>query len=207
MESISEGSGSDISLSAQVSGILRELVETAGLGPDKVLVVGTSTSEVAGRRIGTSGALEVAEELLQGIEEVRSEFGFEVVFQCCEHLNRALVMERSLLKRLHLTEVAAVPYPKAGGSMASAAYRAMREPCLAEAIEADAGIDIGETMIGMHLRHVAVPFRSGLRYVGEARVNAAYTRPKLIGGERAVYRLEDDRNPAASNDSNSHLCD
>ncbi|MEC0242736.1 TIGR01440 family protein [Paenibacillus dokdonensis] len=200
MEAIEQGIPSEVSLKEQVSGILRELAETAGLGPGKVVVIGTSTSEVAGRRIGTSGALEVANELLEGIEEIRGEFGFDVVFQCCEHLNRALVMERSLLTDMRLTEVAAVPVPKAGGSMASSAYRSMKNPCLAETIEADAGIDIGETLIGMHLRRVAVPYRTQLRYVGKARVNTAYTRPKLIGGERAVYQLDDES-------GNAHICD
>lgn len=189
MEFSEQGIPAEVSLKEQVSAILRELAEAAGLGPGKVVVVGTSTSEVAGRRIGASGALEVAQELLEGIREVSREFGFELAFQCCEHLNRALVVERSLLAALRLTEVAAVPVPKAGGSMASAAYRSMKEPCLAETIEADAGIDIGETLIGMHLRRVAVPYRTKLRYVGEARVNTAFTRPKLIGGERAVYRI------------------
>lgn len=189
MEFAEQGIPAEVSLKEQVSDILRELAEAAGLGPGKVVVVGTSTSEVAGRKIGTSGAFEVAQELLEGIREVSGEFGFDVAFQCCEHLNRALVMERSLLTALRLTEVSAVPVPKAGGSMASAAYRSMKEPCLAETIEADAGIDIGETLIGMHLRRVAVPYRTKLRYVGEARVNAAFTRPKLIGGERAVYRM------------------
>ncbi|ANA79826.1 hypothetical protein PVOR_32051 [Paenibacillus vortex V453] len=181
---------SKISLNEQTAGIVRELAEAAVLGPGKVLVIGASTSEVVGRRIGTGGALETAQQLLQGIAEVQAEFGFAVAYQCCEHLNRALVMERDLLERLRLTEVAAVPIPGAGGSMASAAYRSMKEPCLAESIEAHAGVDIGETLIGMHLRRVAVPFRPSVRYVGEARVTAAYTRPKLIGGERAVYRFE-----------------
>lgn len=181
---------SKVSLNEQTARIVRELAEVAVLDPGKVLVIGASTSEVVGRRIGTGGALETAQQLLQGIAEVQAEFGFAVVYQCCEHLNRALVMERDLLERLRLTEVAAVPIPGAGGSMASAAYRSMTEPCLAESIEAHAGVDIGETLIGMHLRRVAVPFRPSERYIGEARVTAAYTRPKLIGGERAVYRLE-----------------
>ncbi|AJS60413.1 TIGR01440 family protein [Paenibacillus sp. IHBB 10380] len=192
-----------ISLREQVGLVLRELVEVAKLGPGKLLVVGTSTSEVVGERIGTSGALEVANELLAGIEEVRNEFGFLVTYQCCEHLNRALVMERTLLDELRLTEVAAVPYPKAGGSMASAAYRSMDDPCLAETVEAHAGIDIGETMIGMHLRPVAVPLRPSIRYIGEARVNTAYTRPKMIGGERAQYVLE----RSIQEENESHLCD
>lgn len=181
---------SKVSLSGQTARTVRELAEAAALRPGKVLVIGASTSEVVGRRIGTGGALETAQQLLQGIAEVQAEFGFAVAYQCCEHLNRALVMERGLLEALRLTEVAAVPIPGAGGSMASAAYRSMKEPCLAESIEAHAGVDIGETLIGMHLRRVAVPFRPSERYIGEARVTAAYTRPKLIGGERAVYRLE-----------------
>lgn len=183
--------------------ILKEVAEAGNLGPGKVVVVGTSTSEVAGKRIGTGGALEIAQSLLQGINEVREAFGFEVVYQCCEHLNRALVIERQLLEQLGLTEVSAVPVPTAGGSMAAAAYRSMTEPCLAEAIEAHAGIDIGETLIGMHLRKVAVPYRTQRRYIGEARVTTAITRPKLIGGQRAVYHL--DHQVDAS--SNTSTCD
>lgn len=179
--------------------VLRELAEAGKIGPRKIVVVGVSTSEVAGARIGTGGALEVAEQLLAGVRSVADEFGFYPVFQCCEHLNRALVMERSLLESLGLNEVSAVPIPGAGGSMATAAYRSMKDPVLAETVEAHAGIDIGETLIGMHLRRVAVPFRPSLRYIGAARVNAAWTRPPLIGGERAVYRIPEQ--------SGAQLCD
>ncbi|MDO3412127.1 TIGR01440 family protein [Saccharibacillus sp. CPCC 101409] len=186
------GNEHDDSIRRQTALVTRELAETAGLTNGKVLVVGTSTSEVAGKRIGTSGALEVAQSLLAGIREVADEFGFDVAYQCCEHLNRSLVLERSVLERLGLREVSAVPVPKAGGSMASAAYRSMREPALAETIEAHAGLDIGETLIGMHLRRVAVPLRLSIRQIGEARVNAALTRPPLVGGERAVYRLPEE---------------
>lgn len=178
-------------ITAQTAEVLGELAKEGKLGPGKVVVIGTSTSEVAGKRIGTAGALEIAQALLQGINEVRDAYGFEVAVQCCEHLNRALVLERSLLERLGLTEVSAVPVPKAGGSMAAAAYRSLQEPCLAETIEAHAGMDIGETLIGMHMRRVAVPYRTARRYIGEARVTTALSRPKLIGGERAVYQLDD----------------
>lgn len=184
---------------AQVATIAEEVAAAANLGPGKLLVVGASTSEVAGKRIGTGGAEDIASELWAGIEQVRAQYGFDVAFQCCEHLNRALVVERAVLERLSLTEVAAVPVPKAGGSMAAVAYRRLSAPCLAEMLEAHAGIDIGETLIGMHLRRVAVPFRPSLRKVGQARVTAATTRPKLIGGERAVYALPPD--------SDSTLCD
>ncbi|GFR39373.1 UPF0340 protein [Insulibacter thermoxylanivorax] len=177
-------------IARQTETIVRETAEAAKLTAGRLLVIGVSTSEVIGQRIGTSGALEIAEAIFTGVEKVRQESGFWTAYQCCEHLNRALVMERSAAVAMGLEEVTAVPVPNAGGSMAALAYRKLAEPCLVEAVEAHAGIDIGETLIGMHLRRVAVPFRPSLRQVGEARVTAAYTRPKLIGGERAVYRLE-----------------
>ncbi|WP_081957519.1 TIGR01440 family protein [Paenibacillus sp. FSL R7-0273] len=183
--------GAELSLAAATAVVVGELAEAGRLGPGKILVVGASTSEVAGVRIGTGGALEVAQQLLQGIRQVAGERGFSAVYQCCEHLNRALVMERPLLEALGLREVSAVPVPGAGGSMAAAAYSLMADPVLAETVEAHAGIDIGETLIGMHMRRVAVPFRPSLRYIGSARVNAAFTRPPLIGGERAVYRTQE----------------
>ncbi|MNM85085.1 hypothetical protein D3C81_971910 [compost metagenome] len=186
----------------QVAEILEELVATAKLGKGKLVVVGASTSEVAGKRIGTGGAVEIAAELFAGIDRIRQQYGFDVAFQCCEHLNRALVVEREVLERLGLTEVAAVPVPKAGGSMAAVAYTHLSDPCLAEIVQAHAGIDIGETLIGMHLQRVAVPFRPTRRYVGKARVTAAWARPKLIGGERAVYALPQKNDQ----DQESHLC-
>ncbi|KTD83901.1 TIGR01440 family protein [Paenibacillus etheri] len=189
----------ELSLTEATVTVLRELAEAGNLGSGKIVVIGVSTSEVAGVRIGTGGALEVAQQLLEAVRLVAAEKGFHLVYQCCEHLNRALVMERSLLESLGLNEVSAVPIPGAGGSMAAAAYRSMKDPVLAETIEAHAGLDIGETLIGMHLRRVAVPFRPTLRYIGAARVNAAWTRPPLIGGERAVYR--------APEQSGSQVCD
>ncbi|WHY19135.1 TIGR01440 family protein [Paenibacillus sp. G2S3] len=189
----------ELSLTEATVTVLRELAEAGNLGSGKIVVVGVSTSEVAGVRIGTGGALEVAQQLLEGARLVAAEKGFQLVYQCCEHLNRALVMERSLLESLRLNEISAVPIPGAGGSMAAAAYRSMKDPVLAEMIEAHAGLDIGETLIGMHLRRVAVPFRPTLRYIGAARVNAAWTRPPLIGGERAVY--------SAPEQSGSQICD
>lgn len=179
-------------ISHQVEKVVRETAEAGQLGTGKLLVIGASTSEVIGRRIGTAGALDIAEAIFRGIEAVRSELGFWTAYQCCEHLNRALVIEREAMLAYRLEEVSAVPVPKAGGSMAAYAYRHMREPCLVETIQAHAGIDIGETLIGMHLRRVAVPFRPSIRSIGEARVTAAITRPKLIGGARAVYSLEED---------------
>jgi uncharacterized protein (TIGR01440 family) len=176
-------------ITSAVETALRELVQAGNIGAGHIVVFGVSTSEVNGHRIGTSGAEHVAARIYKGIDAVRSEIGFHVAFQCCEHLNRALVVERELLRTFPWEEVSAIPIPKAGGSMAAYAYLQMNEPCLVESIQAHAGIDIGETLIGMHLRRVAVPFRTSIRQIGSARVNAAYTRPKLIGGARAVYTL------------------
>lgn len=174
-----------------VESILLELTEAGRIRPGQIVVIGTSTSEVAGRRIGTSGMSGVAERIFEGVRLAREQTGFYPAFQCCEHLNRALVVERELLDRYPLLEpVSVVPAPKAGGSMAAYAYRQFHDPVVVETISAHAGLDIGETLIGMHLRRVAVPYRPSIRQIGRARVTAAFTRPKLIGGERAVYRLE-----------------
>lgn len=171
--------------------LLRELAEAGGLKRENIVLIGTSTSEVAGARIGTSGTTDVAERLFRGWASVASELGLHLAFQCCEHLNRALVVEETLLERYPQFErVSVVPVPKAGGAMASYAYRHMKQPCVIETIAAHAGLDVGDTLIGMHLRRVAVPVRLSVRSIGHAHVTAAYTRPKLIGGARAIYTLE-----------------
>jgi len=179
--------GDNRPIAEAVEGLMEELVDLGGLRPGQIVVMGVSTSEVGGRRIGTAGAEDVAELIYAGVEKVRERTGIQIVWQCCEHLNRALVAERRLAEAQGWTEVSAVPVPGAGGSMAACAYRRMEDPCLVEAVQVHAGVDIGETMIGMHLRPVAVPLRPSVRSVGQARVNMAATRPKLIGGARAVY--------------------
>jgi len=180
---------SPLPVAQQVERALAELAQAGSLRPGRIVVVGCSTSEVQGRRIGTSGAESVAEEIYGGVSRVQERFGFDVVWQCCEHLNRALVAPRELAEARGWTIVSAVPVRKAGGSMAALAYRKLADPCLVESVQADAGLDIGETLIGMHLRPVAVPVRPSVPWIGEARLTMAYTRPKLIGGERAVYAL------------------
>ena len=167
---------------------LDELVTIAGLGPERLLVVGCSTSEVQGRQIGKGGSEAVAAALWEALEAARRRHGFAIAIQCCEHLNRALVVERAWLRQERLQEVSAIPVPTAGGALAAHAWRRLAEPCLAEAVQADAGLDIGGTLIGMHLRRVAVPVHLSVRQVGEAILIAAKTRPPLVGGERAVYR-------------------
>jgi uncharacterized protein (TIGR01440 family) len=174
-----------------VETILTELVQAGNIEPGQIIVFGTSTSEVMGSHIGTAGSLQVAGQIYLGIERVRARIGFYPAFQCCEHLNRALLVERDLLQRnAALEQVSAIPVPKAGGSMAAYVYTQLRQPVLVETIQAHAGLDIGGTLIGMHLRRVAVPFRPSIRVIGHAPVQAAYSRPKLIGGTRAVYTLD-----------------
>ncbi|KIL37991.1 hypothetical protein SD70_29565 [Gordoniibacillus kamchatkensis] len=171
--------------------LLRELAVIGNLKRGHIVVFGTSTSEVMGARIGTAGATDVAERLFRGWMGAAGELGLYVAFQCCEHLNRALVVSEELLEAYPQFErVSVVPVPKAGGAMASYAYRHLANPCVIETVAAHAGIDVGDTLIGMHLRRVAVPARLAVRSLGHAHVTAAYTRPKLIGGARAVYELE-----------------
>lgn len=168
-------------ITRDVAALVRELVDKGGIRSGQLIVFGVSTSEVLGRTIGSSGTEEVAEAIYEGIVSVQADVGFTPVFQCCEHLNRALVMERSEADRLGLDIVHAIPVPRAGGAMAAYAFKRLNEPCLVESIRCHAGIDIGDTLIGMHLRPVAVPLRTQLRSIGEAHVTAAFTRPKLIG--------------------------
>ncbi|GAA4720674.1 TIGR01440 family protein [Brevibacillus fulvus] len=174
----------------QVKEAIAELCELAELTPGKLLVVGCSTSEVLGKQIGKAGSQEVAAALYRGILAMQEKFGFALAFQCCEHLNRALVVEADTMEKYDLEQVSVVPVPKAGGSMAAHAYAQMTSPVVVEHIRAHAGLDIGGTLIGMHLRHVAVPLRLKQKWIGEAHVTAARTRPKLIGGVRAVYEIE-----------------
>ena len=159
--------------------------------PVKLLVVGGSSSEMAGGVIGHQSTFELGEALAQAALDLAEARGFACAFQCCEHLNRALVIERAAAEARGYEIVCAVPRPKAGGSLATAAYRRMRDPVLVERVAADAGIDVGMTLIGMHLRAVAVPIRLSVKAIGCATVTAARTRPKLIGGERAKYTAED----------------
>lgn len=186
-EGITEPDERFLQISSAIESIAAELVEIGQLRQGQLMVLGVSTSEVAGFHIGTSGTQEIAERLYQGLESIKTRFGIELAFQCCEHLNRALVVEAAYAERNGLDPVSVVPAPGAGGAMAAFAYRNMSSACVVETVRAHAGIDIGDTLIGMHLRPVAVPARPTLRTIGSAHVTMAYTRPKLIGGTRAVY--------------------
>ena len=177
----------DKTLYEQAKQAAEELLAAAKLQPGDLLVVGCSSSEITGSRIGTDSRPETAEEVFSGIQDVLKEKGVFLAAQCCEHLNRSLVVEKDYAKAHGLEIVNAIPQPKAGGSFATAAYRSFRQPCLVEAVRADAGLDIGGTLIGMHLKRVAVPVRLSLDHIGDAILIAARTRPKYVGGARAVY--------------------
>ncbi|WHY00578.1 TIGR01440 family protein [Neobacillus sp. DY30] len=167
--------------------ILLEFRNQSSLKPGQLVVVGCSTSEVVGEKIGTAGTSEVAEMIFRQLSQFAEETGAALAFQCCEHLNRALVIERSEAVKRGLEEVSVVPVRTAGGAMATYAFEAFSDGVVVEFLKGDAGIDIGQTLIGMHLKHVAVPIRVTQKKVGHAPVTLAKTRPKLIGGARAVY--------------------
>ncbi|MCM3672570.1 MULTISPECIES: TIGR01440 family protein [Peribacillus] len=168
--------------------LLHEFQEQTALKEKQLLVIGCSTSEVIGKRIGTEGTLDVAGMIFSVVRDFQEKTGVQVAYQCCEHLNRALVLQRETAVRYDYEEVSVVPVRTAGGSMATYAYRQWKDAVVVEHIKADAGMDIGDTFIGMHLKHVAVPIRSAIKEIGHAHVTMAKTRPKLIGGERAVYQ-------------------
>ena len=174
-----------MSVYAQTKAAVAELCEKAALKPGQILVVGCSTSEVIGAKIGTNSSPEVALEIFTALRDYTCEKGYYLAIQCCEHLNRAIITERKAVPFAEPVNV--VPQPKAGGSLATHAYRGFEDPVAVEEIKADAGMDIGFTMIGMHLKKVAVPLRLENNKIGEAMVLAARTRPKFIGGVRAVY--------------------
>ncbi|MGG3469468.1 TIGR01440 family protein [Neobacillus pocheonensis] len=172
--------------------ILSEFKEIASLKPGELLVVGCSTSEVIGERIGTAGTFDVAAMIFRSLKKLQADTGIELAFQCCEHLNRALVVERSVAEERRYDEVSVVPARTAGGAMATYAFESMDNAVVVEFVKAEAGIDIGHTLMGMHLKHVAVPVRVKQKSVGHAHVTLAKTRPKLIGGARAVYERKDE---------------
>lgn len=172
-------------IASQVREMMEEFGKKAGLKAGNILVVGCSTSEVIGAKIGTNSSPEVAQLLFEGIYAYTQEHGLYLAAQCCEHLNRAIIIEREAVPSAQIVNV--VPQPKAGGAFAAQAYAHFKVPVAVEEIMADAGIDIGLTLIGMHLKRVAVPLRLSHNTIGEALVVAARTRPKCIGGSRAVY--------------------
>ncbi len=170
----------------QAQAATEELVGIARLKKGDIFVVGCSSSEVMGQRIGKGSDINAAEAIYDGIMSVLQPKGIFLAAQCCEHLNRAVIVERKAL--LPGTEIVnVVPHPHAGGSFATTVYHRAQDPVAVEEIKADAGIDIGNTLIGMQLKKVAVPVRLSIKKIGEAPIVCARTRPKFIGGSRAIY--------------------
>ena len=163
----------------------QELVEAARLHRGQIVVIGCSTSEVVGHQVGSWSTPEAAQAIFRGLQSVFAPRGVYLAAQCCEHLNRALIVEHEAVPNAEIVNV--LPQPKAGSSFATAAYESFRHPVALEEIRADAGLDIGGTLIGMHLKKVAVPVRLAQKHIGQAILLAARTRPKFIGGERAIY--------------------
>ena len=175
-------------ITQQAKTVVTELLEQAKLRTGNLFVVGCSSSEMVGKRIGKGSSMDAAQAAFKGIYPILQKQGIHLAVQCCEHLNRALIMERATAEAKGYEIVNVMPQPHAGGSMAVTAWNAFEDPVAVEAIQADAGMDIGGTLIGMHLRRVAVPVRTSLDHIGEAIVLCARTRPKYIGGPRAVYQ-------------------
>lgn len=176
---------SDIRLQSEK--VIEELIRESGIKKGQILVIGCSSSEILGSKIGKGSSFKAASAVFESILPILEKNGIRLAAQCCEHLNRALVVEEKTANDYGLEVVCAVPKPKAGGSFATLAYMNMNSPVLVESIKAHAGLDIGGTLIGMHLRSVAVPVRLSISKIGEANIICARTRPKYIGGERTEY--------------------
>lgn len=174
-------------ITQQANSLILELTEAAKLQSGQLLVIGCSSSEVVGERIGKGSSMEAAQAVWDGIYPELQKRGILLAVQCCEHLNRALITERKTAEKFGYERVNAVPHAHAGGAFATTAYGAFEDPVAVEEIRADAGLDIGGTMVGMHLKRVAVPLRLSVKKIGEAFILCARTRPKYIGGERAHY--------------------
>ena len=172
----------------QVKSAAEELCAAAKLQAGQIVVVGCSSSEIAGHNVGSFSSPEIGQAVFDALQSVLVPKGIYLAAQCCEHLNRALIVERDAVPGAEIVNV--VPQPKAGGSFATAAYKGFSHPVALEHIRADAGLDIGGTLIGMHLKPVAVPLRLATRHIGDAILLAARTRPKFIGGGRAVYDMD-----------------
>lgn len=174
-------------IAEQIAMAAEELIAVAQPKQGQIFVLGCSTSEVVGNKIGTGGSRDAAVTLFKALKAVTDKYGLYLAVQCCEHLNRAIVTEYAAAEKYGLTEVTVRPMPHAGGAMGTAAYENFAEPIVVEQISAHLGIDIGQTLIGMHIKRVAVPVRLTNKYIGSAILTAARTRPPLIGGPRAHY--------------------
>lgn len=176
-------------LTAAAAELTEEVVEKSGIKAGDLFVVGCSSSAVLGKQIGTASSMDTAEALFDGIYSVLQPKGIYLAAQCCEHLGRALIVERAAQEKYGLEQVNVIPQPKAGGSFGTNAYRKMADPVAVEDLraQAKAGMDIGGVLIGMHMHPVCVPLATDKKELGEARIICARYRPKFVGGARAVY--------------------
>lgn len=172
----------------QAMNVVTDLLEQSKMRSGSLLVIGCSSSEIVGKQIGKGSSIEAAQAVFSGIYPILQKHGIHLAVQCCEHLNRALILEREVAEQRGYEIVNVKPQPHAGGSFAVTAWEAFHDPVAVEAISAEAGIDIGGTLIGMHLKRVAVPVRTQEKMIGNAIVLCARTRPKYIGGPRAIYQ-------------------
>lgn len=175
-------------IAAEATEVIEELIETANMKPGQIMVIGCSSSEIAAHTIGRYSSKEVGETVFNALNNVAKKHQIYLAAQCCEHLNRAIIIEEEAAEKYGLEMVNVKPQLKAGGSFSVAAWNNFAAPCAVEKIQAHAGIDIGDTLIGMHLRSVAVPVRTKKNSIGSAHVVCARTRLKFIGGERAIYQ-------------------
>lgn len=172
----------------QAKKAITELIEISGIKSGEILVIGCSSSEIMGGDIGKASSIDAAKAVFDGIYPILKQKGIYLAAQCCEHLNRALILEQEAAERFGYEIVNVIPQTKAGGSFATTVWQNMSHPVAVEHVKASAGLDIGNTLIGMHLKEVAVPVRLSISKIGEAPIVCARTRPKFIGGERACYQ-------------------
>ncbi len=175
------------SITQQLTAVMNELLDNHPIKKGNIFVIGCSSSEVAGGKIGKNSSAEIGQAIFETAYKICKDKGIYLACQCCEHLNRCLVIESECADKFGYEPVSVVPWLHGGGSFATAAFHGMSEPKVVEHIKASAGIDIGDTLIGMHLKDVAVPVHPSILQIGEAHVVAAFCRPKLVGGERARY--------------------
>lgn len=174
-------------ITSEAKKAINELIEISGIKSGELLVIGCSSSEIMGGNIGKASSMDAAKAVFDGIYPILKEKGIYLAAQCCEHLNRALILEQDAAEKFGYETVNVCPQTKAGGSFATTVWQNMNCPVAVEHVKAAAGLDIGNTLIGMHLKEVAVPIRLSIDKIGKAPIVCARTRPKFIGGERAVY--------------------
>ena len=175
-------------IARQAHDAMAELLERAKLPEGALVVVGCSSSEIMGSNIGKGSTPEAAEAVYDAVAPLLAERGLYLAAQCCEHLNRSLIVEEAAADKYDLDVVNVQPWEHAGGSFATTAFARFEHPVAVTHVRAKAGIDIGGTLIGMHLKEVAVPVRLSIKQIGEANILCARTRPPYVGGERARYR-------------------